>query len=68
MSAVRAVGSEGELTEPRGADVPCSGLRKELLECLRGSDCVKVVSVFALSRGIGLPLFTRNQGFRGCFE
>ena len=53
MSAVRADGSEGELTESRGAEVPCSGLRKELLECLRGSDCVKVVSVFTRPREPG---------------
>ena len=41
MSALRAE----DVEEREGTGVPCSGLRRELLECLRESDCVKIVSV-----------------------
>lgn len=41
MSALRA--EDVEVKEGKGeASVPCGGLRKELLQCLRDSDCVKV--------------------------
>ena len=42
MSALRA--EDVEVQEGEGeASMPCSGLRKELLQCLKNSDCVKVV-------------------------
>ena len=45
MSALRAE----EAGEGEGrAGAPCSGLRKELLDCLRGSECVNVVGVCLL--------------------
>lgn len=44
MSALRAEDAEeGEGEGP--PKIPCSGLRKELLDCLRGSDCVRIVSI-----------------------
>ena len=42
MSALRAEDVEERKSD--SSSVPCSGLRKELLECLRASDCVKIVS------------------------
>ena len=44
MSALRAEEVE-EDGKREGGGVPCSGLRRELLDCLRESDCVKIVSV-----------------------
>ena len=44
MSALRAEEVEDGKGEGSGG-VPCSGLRRELLDCLRESDCVKIVSV-----------------------
>lgn len=44
MSALRAEDVEGG--EGKGPPkIPCSGLRNELLDCLRGSDCVRIVSI-----------------------
>lgn len=43
MSALRAE-DVLEREKEENSDVPCSGLRKELLDCLRESDCVKIVS------------------------
>lgn len=46
MSALRAgEGEEEEEGKREQSSVPCSGLRKELLDCLRESDCVKIVSL-----------------------
>ena len=42
-----ALGTMEETTDDEAAGYrprPCSGLRQELLECLRESDCVKVVN------------------------
>ena len=55
MSALRAEDVEEEGTGGGSGGVPCSGLRRELLDCLRESDCVKIVSVPRLiSPGSGI--------------
>lgn len=50
---------------------PCSGLRQELLECLRESDCVKVVN--NSQHGVctqATPIFVKGRGLLlgGSFE
>ena len=65
MSALRAEDSELEEGEGKAEpSVPCRGLRKELLECLRGSDCVRVVSVHSWKCSCKLLLYYTCAGIR----
>lgn len=64
MSALRAEDvEEGKGKGP--PKIPCSGLRNELLDCLRGSDCVRIVSILINSLIPGNHLQNTNSSCLG---